>query len=194
MILNGGELDGVRVLSPKSVERFTTDASGNLASLPLGPGTGFSLGFQVITDLGLAAEPGSNGTISWSGIYGTNFWVDPKERLLALVMVVTVRGAQRSRVIRADLLRLQDTSAQIRVRGAIVLMIAFAAVAAAREHEEVFACVGRHPNGAAGFDEAAAEAIEDDPFVRELVRDLGAEVVPSSIRPAEDAGQSNEQR
>lgn len=87
MILNGGELDGVRVLSPKSVERFTADASGNLATLPLGPGTGFSLGFQVITDMGLATEPGSNGTISWSGIYGTSFWADPEEQLIGIVMI-----------------------------------------------------------------------------------------------------------
>jgi CubicO group peptidase (beta-lactamase class C family) len=87
MILNGGELDGVRVLSPKSVERLTTDASGNLATLPLGPGTGFSLGFQVITDLGRSPEPGSNGTISWSGIYGTSFWADPEEQLIGIVML-----------------------------------------------------------------------------------------------------------
>ena len=41
---------------------------------------------------------------------------------------------------------------------------------------------------------SAAEAIEDDPFVRDLVRDLGAEVVPSSIRPADDAGQGSQKR
>jgi CubicO group peptidase (beta-lactamase class C family) len=86
MILNGGELDGVRVLGPKTVELLTSNAIEG-TDHPLGRGAGFGLGFQILTDLGLAAEPGSVGTISWSGIYGTAFWADPVEQLIGIVMV-----------------------------------------------------------------------------------------------------------
>jgi CubicO group peptidase (beta-lactamase class C family) len=86
MILNGGELDGIRVLGPKTVELITGNAIEG-TDHPLGPGAGFGLGFQVLTDLGLAAEPGSTGTLSWSGIYGTAFWADPVEQLIGIVMI-----------------------------------------------------------------------------------------------------------
>lgn len=86
MILNGGELDGIRVLGPKTVELITANAIEGTEH-PLGPGAGFGLGFQVLTELGLAAEPGSMGTLSWSGIYGTAFWADPVEQLIGIVMI-----------------------------------------------------------------------------------------------------------
>ncbi len=86
MILNGGELDGVRVLGPKTVELLTSNAIEG-TSHPLGRGAGFGLGLQVLTDLGLASEPGSVGTVSWSGIYGTAFWADPAEQLIGIVML-----------------------------------------------------------------------------------------------------------
>jgi CubicO group peptidase (beta-lactamase class C family) len=86
MILNGGELDGVRVLGPKTVELISTDALGAGAH-PLGPGAGFGLGFQVIVELGPSGEPGSVGTLSWSGIYGTMFWADPEEQMIGIVML-----------------------------------------------------------------------------------------------------------
>ena len=86
MLLNGGELDGIRVLGPKTVQLISADALTGTAH-PLGAGTGFGLGFQVITELGLSREPGSVGTLSWSGIYGTMFWADPEEQLIGIVML-----------------------------------------------------------------------------------------------------------
>ena len=79
MILNGGELDGVRVLGPKTVQLMSADALAG-SDHPLGRGAGFGLGFQVTTELGPAGEAGSVGALSWSGIYGTNFWIDPEQR------------------------------------------------------------------------------------------------------------------
>ncbi len=86
MILNGGELDGVRVLGPKTVQLVSTDALGGIPH-PLGPGAGFGLGFQVTVELGPSGEPGSVGTLSWSGIYGTMFWADPEEQMIGIVML-----------------------------------------------------------------------------------------------------------
>ena len=86
MLLNGGELDGIRVLGPKTVQLISADAMAGTPH-PLGAGAGFGLGFQVITELGLAREPGSVGTLSWSGIYGTMFWADPEEQLIGIVML-----------------------------------------------------------------------------------------------------------
>ncbi len=86
MILNGGELDGVRVLGPKTVQLLSADALAGTEH-PLGRGAGFGLGFQVATELGPSGEPGSVGTLSWSGIYGTMFWADPEEQLIGIVML-----------------------------------------------------------------------------------------------------------
>lgn len=87
MVLNGGELDGVRVLAPKTVELMTVDATADMKPGPLGAGSGFTLGFEVLTDVGLAGRYGSVGTISWTGIYGTSFWADPEEGLIGVLML-----------------------------------------------------------------------------------------------------------
>ena len=89
MLAGGGAVDGVRLLSPKSVELMAADHTADLTTpgLLLGPGVGFGLGFSVVTDLAATQALGSEGMYGWSGIYGTNFWVDPKERLVAIVMV-----------------------------------------------------------------------------------------------------------
>lgn len=87
MLANGGELDGVRLLSRKTVELMTASHTGDLTGDPLGPGNGFGLGFQVLLDPGTAGEYGSPGTYSWGGIYGTTFWVDPKEHLVGVMML-----------------------------------------------------------------------------------------------------------
>lgn len=93
MLANEGELDGVRILSRKTLNFMTSD---HLASLPgakagasysPGPGYGFGLGFAVRTESGCAAIPGSVGDFTWSGLAGTYFWVDPQERLLAILMI-----------------------------------------------------------------------------------------------------------
>ena len=95
MLLNGGELDGVRLLSPKTIELMTMSHTSDLkGDQPiLGPGVGFGLGFKVVTDLAASQATGSEGIYGWSGIYGTNFWVDPKEKLAAVMMVQLYPGA-----------------------------------------------------------------------------------------------------
>ena len=94
MLLNGGSLDGARLLSPKTVELM---AASHTADLPpsglIGNGAQFGLGFRVVTDVATTQTLGSNGSYGWSGIYGTNFWVDPKERLVAIVMVQRYPGS-----------------------------------------------------------------------------------------------------
>jgi CubicO group peptidase (beta-lactamase class C family) len=90
MLLNGGELDGVRLLSRKTVEYMTSNHLGDLSRGPAfspGPGYGFGLGFGVRIMAGTASVPGSVGDYYWSGLGGTYFWVDPKERLIAILML-----------------------------------------------------------------------------------------------------------
>ena len=89
MMLNGGTLDGVRLLGRKTVENMTADHLGALprAGDVLPVGHGFGLGVAVKTHLGMGTELGSVGTYGWSGAGGTAFFVDPREALFALVMV-----------------------------------------------------------------------------------------------------------
>jgi CubicO group peptidase (beta-lactamase class C family) len=83
MLLNGGELDGVRILSPKTIELMTSNHVGTLYAEGK---LGFGLGFEVVEHLGSAGRPGSVGEFSWAGAYFTRFWVDPQEELLAVFM------------------------------------------------------------------------------------------------------------
>jgi CubicO group peptidase (beta-lactamase class C family) len=100
MLLNGGELDGVRLLSPKTVALMTSDnlppeisynatVIGLLQEQAPTPemGEGFGLGFLVRTQAGHSPLPGSVGDFSWDGAHGTYFWVDPKEKLVAVLML-----------------------------------------------------------------------------------------------------------
>jgi CubicO group peptidase (beta-lactamase class C family) len=88
MLLNGGTLEGVRLLSPKSVELMTMSHTSDLPGGGLtGPGIGFGLGFRVVVNAAETQTLGSAGMYGWGGIYGTTFWVDPKERLVAVMMV-----------------------------------------------------------------------------------------------------------
>lgn len=81
MLMNGGELDGVRILGRKSVELMTVD---HLDGVPYRPGEGFGLGFSVATDLGARGVPGSVGEFGWGGAYHSTYWVDPRERLVVV--------------------------------------------------------------------------------------------------------------
>jgi CubicO group peptidase (beta-lactamase class C family) len=91
MLMNGGELDGVRILSRNTVEFMTASHLATVAQtegpayLP-GPGFGFGLGFAVRTSEGVATTLGSRGEFTWGGYFGTNFWVDPKEKLFVVWM------------------------------------------------------------------------------------------------------------
>jgi CubicO group peptidase (beta-lactamase class C family) len=83
MMLNGGELDGVRILSRKTIELMTTN---HLDAIPFRPGEGFGLGFSVITDVGARGKPGSAGEYGWGGAYHSNYWVDPQEKLVVVYL------------------------------------------------------------------------------------------------------------
>lgn len=88
MLLQGGELGGVRLLSPKSVELMTADHVGNLYGAQ-----GYGLGFWVTDRLGRNGLPGSVGAFGWGGAYHTVYWVDPAEKLVALLMTQLLPAA-----------------------------------------------------------------------------------------------------
>jgi CubicO group peptidase (beta-lactamase class C family) len=91
MLLNGGELDGQRILSPKTVHHMTSNHLGpeiknNVANVePHRAGFGFGLAVAVRTSEGLSSVPGNPGEFSWNGAYGTQFFCDPNERLVVVV-------------------------------------------------------------------------------------------------------------
>lgn len=94
MLLNGGQLDGVRLLGRKTVELMTTDAVapldlGNYAGDQVLKGYGFGLGVRVRRNTGENGWMGSIGDFGWAGALGTYFWIDPKEQLIGIVMIQT---------------------------------------------------------------------------------------------------------
>jgi CubicO group peptidase (beta-lactamase class C family) len=94
MLMNGGRLDGARVMSRTTIKLMTSDHLGNFIATPMQPGElllgtkgySFGLGFAVRTGDGVAGVPGSAGEYLWAGYAGTFFWVDPKEQLTAVLM------------------------------------------------------------------------------------------------------------
>ena len=86
MMLNGGVLDGVRILGRKTVELMTMNHIGDQEVWLLGPGYGFGLGYAVVQDPGAAAMPYSPGSYFWWGAFNTTFWVDPEEELIGILM------------------------------------------------------------------------------------------------------------
>lgn len=86
MMLNGGELDGVRILSPRTVRLMTANHTGERAVWLRGEGFGFGLGYSVTTDLGRSAMPSAEGTYGWGGAYCTVFWVDPEDKVIGILM------------------------------------------------------------------------------------------------------------
>ncbi len=81
MLLNGGELDGARILSPKSVELMTID---HLHDIEFRDGVGMGLGFDIVLDVGSRGTPGSMGDFGWGGAYHSTYWVSPKDRLVVV--------------------------------------------------------------------------------------------------------------
>jgi CubicO group peptidase (beta-lactamase class C family) len=100
MVLNRGELDGIRILSPATVQRMTTNALppdirfAGYASGIVGPqgGSTWGLGFAVRSDAAWSMVPGSVGSFNWMGTSGTYFWVDPAEQLVAVQMIDAAPG------------------------------------------------------------------------------------------------------
>ena len=96
MLLNGGELDGVRLVSPKTLELMShnhlpggkdlPDLAVSLFSEVTYAGVGFGLGFAVSVSPARGLLPGSPGDISWGGLASTYFWVDPREPLIVIFM------------------------------------------------------------------------------------------------------------
>lgn len=87
MLLNGGELEGARLLSPVTVGMMTTDHIGDVPSGPVEPGTGgFGLGFAISGPPSEIGELGAEGAYSWAGFFNTTFWVDPANELIGVLM------------------------------------------------------------------------------------------------------------
>jgi CubicO group peptidase (beta-lactamase class C family) len=89
MLLNGGTLDGLRIIGRKTLELMASDhldASVKIKGTLTQPGHSFGLGFGVRTQKGIAPFMGSVGQFFWSGMGGTFFWIDPKEELFAVFM------------------------------------------------------------------------------------------------------------
>jgi CubicO group peptidase (beta-lactamase class C family) len=106
MLLNSGEYRGTRLLAPHTVALMTADAlppgvgyaeralvrSGDVAPIPA-MGQGFGLGFAVRTAPGRNPLPGSVGSYYWTGAWGTTFWVDPVEKLIAIQLIQVPNAA-----------------------------------------------------------------------------------------------------
>jgi len=96
MLLSGGTLDGVQILSPKTIALMTLNhlpdgkdlpaLSRSLFSEVTYNGVGFGLGFAITLDTAKTMLPGSIGDYSWGGAASTYFWIDPKEDLITIFM------------------------------------------------------------------------------------------------------------
>ena len=86
MLLNGGELDGIRLLSPTTINLMISNHTGDNDVYVRGPGYTFGLGFGIVSDVGATRDAGSPGTFTWGGAWGTIFFVDPVENLIGIMM------------------------------------------------------------------------------------------------------------
>ncbi len=100
MTLNGGELEGTRLLGRKTVELMTTN---HLTDQPFRAGQGFGLGFSIVEDVGARGLPGSKGEYGWGGAYHSTYWVDPTEELVVvyLTQLIPAGGLDDQGKIRA---------------------------------------------------------------------------------------------
>lgn len=106
MLLNGGELDGTRILSRKSVAFMLANQIQGLAGSPdstVGPGYGFGLGMAVRLAEGGGYTPGSPGDANWPGAGGTSFTVDRQEGIVGVIMTAGPASRQRTRMLFKDL-------------------------------------------------------------------------------------------
>jgi CubicO group peptidase (beta-lactamase class C family) len=83
MMLNRGELNGKRILSPRTVDLMTIS---HLAGIPFRDGLGMGLGFDVVENVGSRGVPGSPGDFGWGGAYHSTYWVSPTDRLVVVFL------------------------------------------------------------------------------------------------------------
>jgi len=105
MLLGNGRLGSTRLLGRKTIELMTSDHLGTITGVAdlLPPGHGFGLGFAVRLQPGMAPFPGSVGSYYWGGAAGTTFWVDPTERLYAVLMIQAPVQREHYRVLFRDM-------------------------------------------------------------------------------------------
>lgn len=101
MLRNGGSYNGARLLGPKTVQFMSSDqlspevravGRGEYPSLDFFPGQSMAMGFGVITNPGITPAISSKGELSWGGIAGTQFWIDPEEEIIGIAMVQLYRS------------------------------------------------------------------------------------------------------
>jgi CubicO group peptidase (beta-lactamase class C family) len=100
MLLQGGQLNGIRLLAPRTVEMMRTNHVNPEPLKTMPAGTGWGMDFQIVTDAAAAGDSVSNGTFSWFGIAGTWFWIDPV-RDVAFVGMVQHQNLGTTRPIHA---------------------------------------------------------------------------------------------
>jgi CubicO group peptidase (beta-lactamase class C family) len=106
MLLNGGELDGVRLLSRKTIELMTTDfltpeqREHKFFGFDYWQGQGFGLGVWVVDDLAGVGMPSSYGQYGWGGAFGTHWFNDPEEDMVCLLMIQMLVGAASTPIAR----------------------------------------------------------------------------------------------
>jgi CubicO group peptidase (beta-lactamase class C family) len=96
MLVNGGHLNGKRLLGPRTIELMTSNHTGEMVNGQFGRpprGMGFGLGVQVVQDAVAADLRQSNGTFGWAGAYGTNVNMDPKEQMVTVVFIQNQGGS-----------------------------------------------------------------------------------------------------
>ena len=107
MMLNGGEFEGARLLSRKTVELMLSDHSIGFAgntNASTGPGYGFGLGFAVRRQDGMGVAPGSTGDAMWAGAGGTSFTIDPKEKIVGVLMTASPSNRVHTRMLFKNML------------------------------------------------------------------------------------------
>ncbi len=97
MLANGGELNGHRILSPRTVDQMASNHVGDLFEKTAtgGKGMGFGLSVRVVMDRAEANSAVGNGSFGWSGAFGTHFWVDRKDQLAAVLLIQEPVNAMR---------------------------------------------------------------------------------------------------
>jgi CubicO group peptidase (beta-lactamase class C family) len=94
MLANGGQLNGKRLLSSRTVELYSSNHVGDMFGGQLGrpKGMGFGLSVEVVVDAVQAGSFRSNGSFGWDGAFGTHFWVDPREQLVGVFLIQAGAG------------------------------------------------------------------------------------------------------